>query len=235
MTWIDTVQISEWKVTRAIPGLLSPWTDKVRYLKRPHAILFSEEHGEYAVRSGCEWSLSCAWRSPSRQRWGSTRVLGVGRRASRSAQLLGAFESCTQSFPVFCFPQGFSVSVCVLSEEQVCVLWHGGPWCHLYFHKWLMCAQKLSHSVVRICQHSRGCRQIILPSQISSRPGGRRFNLFQHTCFLSYRNGRLCRDHRWRGHLHHALQWVAFGFAPVQIWQSFKYLVFKCFRCLLSF
>ena len=30
-----------------------------------------------------------------------------------------------------------------------------------------MCAQKLSHSVVRRCQHSRGCRQIILPSQIS--------------------------------------------------------------------
>ena len=27
----------------------------------------------------------------------------------------------------------------------------------------------------------------------------------------------------------------SFGFAPVQIWQSFKYLMFKCFRCLLSF
>ena len=127
----------------------------------------------------------------------------------RQPQPLGAFELCTQSFPVFCFPQGFSVSVCVLSEEQVCVLWHGGPWCHLYFHKWLMCEQKLSNSVLKICQHSRGCRQIILPFQISSRPGGRRFNLFQHMCFLSYRNRWLCRDHRWRGHLHHALQWVA--------------------------
>lgn len=44
--------------------------------------------------------------------------------------------------------------------------------------------QKLSNSVLRICQHSRGFRQIILPFQIIRRPGGQVFNLFQHICFL---------------------------------------------------
>lgn len=70
----------------------------------------------------CSGGTGLVWRNPGRQRCGFKRVFGVVEGELCSQYRLVGLNRANSCFMSFCFPQGLSLLVSLLSEEQVCVL-----------------------------------------------------------------------------------------------------------------